>query len=66
MATLSHYVAQFQQDEAKALATSQPATQRAVAHLFPTEHLGNVLLRGLQGKLPVFRLLTEEITGPGD
>lgn len=42
------------------------ATQRAVAHLFPTEHLGNVLLRGLQGKLPVFRLLTEEITGPSD
>ena len=42
------------------------ATQRVVAHLFPTEHLGNVLLRGMQGKLPVFRLLTEEITGPGD
>jgi adenylate cyclase len=42
------------------------ATQRAVAHLFPTEHLGNVQLRGLQGKLPVFRLLTEEISGPGE
>ena len=42
------------------------ATQRAVAHLFPTEHLGNVQLRGLQGKLPVFRLMTEEITGVGD
>ncbi len=42
------------------------ATQRAVAHLFPTEHLGNVQLRGLQGKLPVFRLLTEEISSPGD
>jgi adenylate cyclase len=42
------------------------ATQRAVAHLFPTQHLGNVQLRGLQGKLPVFRLLTEEISGPGD
>jgi adenylate cyclase len=40
------------------------ATQRVVAHLFPTEHLGNVQLRGLQGKLPVFRLLTEEISGP--
>ncbi len=42
------------------------ATQREVAHLFPTEHLGNVQLRGLQGKLPVFRLMTEEITGVGD
>jgi len=42
------------------------ATQRAVAHQFPTEHLGNVQLRGLQGKLPVFRLLTEEISGPGE
>jgi adenylate cyclase len=41
-------------------------TQRAIAHLFPTEHLGNVQLRGLQGKLPVFRVLTEEITGAGD
>jgi adenylate cyclase len=39
------------------------ATQRAVAHLFPTEHLGNIQLRGLQGKLPVFRLLTSELTG---
>jgi len=39
------------------------ATQRAVAHLFPTEHLGNIQLRGLQGKLPVFRLLTTELTG---
>jgi adenylate cyclase len=39
------------------------ATQRAVAHLFPTEHLGNIQLRGLQGKLPVFRVLTSEITG---
>jgi len=42
------------------------ATQRAIAHLFPTEHLGNVQLRGLQGKLPVFRLMTEGITGVGD
>ena len=42
------------------------ATQRAVAHLFPTEHLGNVQLRGLQGKLPVFRLLTEEVPGAGE
>ncbi|MGD1147348.1 MAG: adenylate/guanylate cyclase domain-containing protein [Thermoanaerobaculaceae bacterium] len=41
-------------------------TQSAIAHLFPTEHLGNVQLRGLQGKLPVFRLMTEEITGVGD
>jgi len=30
------------------------------------EHLGNVQLRGLQGKLPVFRVLTEEITSAGD
>ena len=42
------------------------ATQGAIAHLFPTEHLGNVQLRGLQGKLPVFRLMTEEITSVGD
>ncbi len=39
------------------------ATQRAVAHLFPTEHLGNVQLRGLQGKLPVFRVLGNDQTG---
>ena len=42
------------------------ATQRSVAHLFPTEHLGNLQLRGLHGKLPVFRLMTEEITGVGE
>ena len=42
------------------------ATQSAVAHLFPTEHLGNVQLRGLQGKLSVFRVLTEEITDSGE
>lgn len=41
-----------------------PATQRAVGHLFPTEHLGNIQLRGLQGKLPVFRVLAEELGGP--
>lgn len=40
-----------------------PATQRAIAHLFPTEHMGNIQLRGLQGKLPVFRVLTEELPG---
>jgi adenylate cyclase len=43
-----------------------PATQKAVAHIFPTEHLGNVQLRGLAGKLSVFRLRTEELTGAGD
>jgi adenylate cyclase len=42
------------------------ATQKDVAHLFPTEHLGNVELRGLTAKLPVFRLLTEELTGVGE
>ncbi|MGE5237145.1 MAG: adenylate/guanylate cyclase domain-containing protein [Acidobacteriota bacterium] len=42
------------------------ATQRAIAHLFPTAHLGNFQLRGLQGKLPVFRILTEELSGVGD
>lgn len=42
------------------------ATQKAVAHLFPTEHLGNIELRGLKAKLPVFRVLTEELTGAGE
>lgn len=41
------------------------ATQRAVAHLFPTGHIGNVEIRGLTNRLPVFRLLTEELTGSG-
>ncbi len=41
-------------------------TQSAIAHLFPTQHLGNFQLRGLQGKLPVFRVLTEEISGSGE
>jgi adenylate cyclase len=40
-------------------------TQEAIAHVYPTEHLGNISLRGLQGKLPAFRLLTEEISGLG-
>jgi len=40
-----------------------PLTQKAVAHLFPTEHLGNVQLRGLAGKLSVFRVKTEEMSG---
>ena len=29
-----------------------PATFKAVEHLFPIEHLGDVALRGLQGKTP--------------
>lgn len=40
-------------------------TQRSVAHMFPTGHIGNVEIRGLTGRLPVFRLLTEELTGSG-
>ncbi|MEW6337215.1 MAG: adenylate/guanylate cyclase domain-containing protein [Acidobacteriota bacterium] len=42
------------------------ATQRAVAHIFPTAHLGNIQLRGLKEKMPVFRILTEELSGVGD
>ncbi|NCO69495.1 MAG: adenylate/guanylate cyclase domain-containing protein, partial [Acidobacteria bacterium] len=38
------------------------SAQRATAHLFPTAHLGAVQLKGLRGKLPVFRVLTEEIS----
>jgi adenylate cyclase len=36
-------------------------THTQVEHLFPTEVLGNFQLKGLQGKVPVFRLLSEEI-----
>ncbi len=38
-------------------------TQAAVAHLFPTEHLGNVQLKGLSRKIAVYRVVAEEI-GP--
>jgi len=37
-------------------------TQAAVAHLFPTEHLGNVQLKGLSRRIAVYRVATEEIT----
>ncbi len=36
-------------------------TQAAVAHLFPTEHLGNVQLRGLSREIAVYRVATEDI-----
>jgi adenylate cyclase len=39
-----------------------PATFKAVQDMFPAEHLGDVQLRGLQGKLPVYRIAVEEIT----
>jgi adenylate cyclase len=38
-------------------------TQGAVAHLFPTEHLGNVQLKGLSRKIAVYRIANEEISG---
>ena len=37
-------------------------TQAAVAHLFPTEHLGNVQLKGLTRKIAVYRVAREEIS----
>jgi adenylate cyclase len=40
-------------------------TQAAVAHLFPTEHLGNVQLKGLSRKIAVYRVATEEISRAG-
>jgi adenylate cyclase len=39
-----------------------PATYKAVQNMFPTEHLGDVALRGLQGKIPVYRIAVEEMT----
>jgi adenylate cyclase len=38
-------------------------TQAAIAHLFPTEHLGNVQLKGLSSKIAVYRVAIEEL-GP--
>ncbi len=38
------------------------ATQAAVAHLFPTEHLGNFQLKGLSRKIAVYRIALEEIS----
>ncbi len=40
-------------------------TQAAVAHLFVTEHLGNVKLKGLSRKIAVYRVALEEFTGAG-
>jgi len=37
-------------------------TQAAVAHLFPTEHLGNIQLKGLSRKIAVYRVALEEIS----
>lgn len=38
-------------------------TQAAVAHLFPTEHLGNIQLKGLSRKIAVYRVAIEELSG---
>jgi len=38
-------------------------TQAAVAHLSPTEHLGNVQLKGLKQKIAVYRVAAEEMSG---
>lgn len=40
-------------------------TQAAVAHLFPTEHLGNMQLKGLSRKIAVYRVASEEISRSG-
>ena len=40
-------------------------TQAAVAHLFPTEHLGNYQLKGLKRQIAVYRVAMEEISRPG-
>lgn len=40
-------------------------TQAAVAHMVPTEHLGNVQLKGLSRKIAVFRVAVEEISRSG-
>jgi len=37
-------------------------TQASVAHLFPTEHLGNVQLKGLTRKIAAYRVKLEEIS----
>jgi len=42
-----------------------PATFKAIEGMFPTEHLGTVPLRGLQGKLPVYRIAVEQLSGLG-
>jgi hypothetical protein len=33
-----------------------------VAHIFPTEHLGNVQLKGLKRKIAAYRVKLEEIS----
>ncbi len=38
------------------------STQGAIAHLFPTEHLGNVQLKGLSRKIAAYRIKVEEIS----
>ena len=38
-------------------------TQAAVTHLFPTEHLGNVQLKGLSRKIAAYRIAIEKIDG---
>ncbi|MCP4898101.1 MAG: FHA domain-containing protein [bacterium] len=40
-------------------------TQASVAHLFPTEHLGNMQLKGLSRKIAVYRVASEEISRSG-
>jgi len=40
-------------------------THGAIAHLFPTEHLGNVQLKGLSRKIAVYRVAQEEISRAG-
>jgi len=37
-------------------------THAAVAHLFPTEHLGNVQLKGLSRRIAVYRVAMDEVS----
>ncbi len=39
------------------------STQASVSHIFPTEHLGNVQLKGLSRKIAAFRIAIEQISG---
>lgn len=41
------------------------STHEAVAHIFPTEHLGNSRLKGLSREIATYRLRLEEMSGAG-
>ena len=37
-------------------------THNALGGMIPTEHLGDIQLRGLQGRMPAYRIVTEDLT----